>query len=197
VPTLPLASMFALGITPSERAPCKGGNLQAEGHIIMKNLNMSALLCGLAFMAMSTGASGGTKEYVCNCDGISGHSYYLPALGKKGECVRDRAKGAAFKLIINEKTDSAGNKSTSIDLLYRDAASNGYRNPKQEGGKIVWYLSYSPGEVIKEVTLEVTNWKRDLYEIYTFNMKTREMYLSQHRIGGMIPKVSIFKSKCD
>lgn len=118
---------------------------------------------------------------IVRCGEISGKAYYFPSGSLKGEWVNDKASGSSFTLVQN------GNGEEDFDILFGDAG--GVNSVKSQGGQL-FLRRYEPPAVT--FFAEYT----DLYEIWSFNLGENEMILSQHRFGGLVPKVTLYKAKC-
>ena len=120
-------------------------------------------------------------ETIIRCGEISGKAYYFPSGNLKGEWVDDKAGGSSFTLVQN------GGEDTDFDILFADGA--GANSVKSQGGKLFLRRYEHPA-----VTFFAEY--KDLYEIWSFNLGDKEMILSQHRFGGLAPKVSLYKARC-
>ena len=140
--------------------------------------NLIATLC-LTLTVLFTSESV-KAEILLQCGAISGHAYYLPTGNLEGEWVRDRAKSSGFSLNVE------GQKG---DILWKDMT--GIRSATSDGGKVS-IQGFSQGVM----TLYVFYEKYSLSELWTFNLKKKEMYYSTHRIGGLAPKVALYKATC-
>ncbi|MDA9230644.1 hypothetical protein N9P30_02310 [Alphaproteobacteria bacterium] len=120
-------------------------------------------------------------ETIIRCGEISGTAYYLPSGKMAGEWVEDKAGGSSFTLVQN------GGEDTDFDILFGDGA--GVNSVKSQGGQLFLRRYEHPA-----VTFFAEY--KDLYEIWSFNLGKKEMLLSQHRFGGLVPKVSLYKAQC-
>ncbi|MBT4007624.1 MAG: hypothetical protein HOF05_11285 [Rhodospirillales bacterium] len=122
-------------------------------------------------------------ETMITCGASEGYAYYLPQglTGKvKAGWEKDKVSIGSIALTKN------GNK---VDILFKDVLGH-LKSASSNGAKVTLLGFEAPNATV------LASYKETMVEIYTFDLKGKNLVWSQHKYGTLLNKGATYFAKC-